>query len=245
MTVIHVPDTFPLLKTAATDAFDVTITDPPFTSRVQKNLVSGTLAKKGGGVPKYELPFDPITDFGFVLDLLRVTKRWVIIKCSLESFGLLEQAVGESRYYRSAIWYKPNSMGQLTRDRPGTACEGIACMHKVTTYPVTWNGYGSWGIWKCNGTRGKKDRHPNEMPVDLCLKLVALFSHRWESVFDPFSGSAAIGEACTRLGRSYTGWEFDEFWVGRSKERLKSVNGFTTDTEALSLCKMNGKEVNE
>lgn len=240
MTVIHVPDSFPLFKTTATDAFDVTITDPPFPEYVQENLCSGTKVKKGGGVPKYNLPFPPIEDYAFILDLLRITKRWVIIKCPVEAFGDIRRLVG-SAYQRGAIWYKPNSMGQLTTDRPGTPFEGIACLHKETKYPQAWNGYGSWGMWRCNSTRGKEDKHPNEMPVDLCLKLVALFSHRWESIFDPFAGSGAIGEASKRLGRTYTGWDNDEHWVGRARERLSTVNGNTENAEALALCKMKGE----
>jgi hypothetical protein len=241
--VLHIPDSFALFKTSGDNLFDVTITDPPFPERVQTNMCSGTLAKPGGGVPKYELPFDPLSDYTFVLDLLRMTRRWVIIKCSVEAFGEFRRVVGDSQYQRSAIWYKPNSMGQLTRDRPGTACEGIACMHKVTKFPQSWNGYGSWGMWKCNGTRGKPDRHPNEMPLDLCLKLVALFSQPWEGIFDPFAGSGAIGEAAKRLGREYyTGWDNDEHWVARANERLVTVNGTTSQAEALSLCKMKGEE---
>ncbi len=45
-------------------------------------------------------------------------------------------------------------MGQLTADRPATSYEGIALFHP-TDLKKRWNGRGSYGIWNCNGTRGK------------------------------------------------------------------------------------------
>jgi site-specific DNA-methyltransferase (adenine-specific) len=133
-------------------------------------------------------------------------------------------------------------MGQLTADRPATAFEGIAWLHSAER-KKRWNGKGSYGIWSCNGTRGKKGRHPNEKPIDLALKLVALASERGETVFDPFCGSAAIGEACVRLGRGYLGLDFDAGWVAKARARLEGPLAPVTDAEALSLCAMWGRKV--
>ena len=138
-----------------------------------------------------------------------------------------------------------NSMGQLTADRPATAYEGIAILHgtKAAGHPKKrWNGRGSYGIWRCNGTRGKKGRHPNEKPLDLCLKLVALFSERGETVFDPFCGSGAIGEACLILGRNYIGLDNDPAWVEKADVRMALVHRRMADEEALMLCSMKGAD---
>lgn len=234
-----VTDSFEVLKKIQTGEFDVTITDPPFSAHVHANLCSGSLVGKKS-VPKYELAFDPLAEYTWAKELVRVTRRWALVCCSVEDFGRFEMAVGRPDYVRSGIWYKPNAMGQLTADRPATSYEGVAIMY-APTRKKRWNGRGSYGIWKCNGTRGKTDRHPNEKPLDLALKWVALFSDRGETVFDPFCGSGAFGEAALLLGRNYVGWDNDSKWVRRASERCSAASasfGEFTDENALALCYM-------
>jgi site-specific DNA-methyltransferase (adenine-specific) len=230
-------DSFARLSKIETGAYDVTITDPPFSAHVHANLCSGSLVGKKS-VPKYELAFAALNDYAWAKELVRVTKRWVLVCCSVEDFGRFEAAVGRPDYVRSGIWYKPNAMGQLTADRPATSYEGVAIMH-CPTRKKKWNGKGSYGIWKCNGTRGKKDRHPNEKPLDLAMKWTALFSDRGETVFDPFCGSGAFGEAALLLGRNYVGWDNELSWVKRASERCAAtVFDSCGDEAALALCRM-------
>jgi site-specific DNA-methyltransferase (adenine-specific) len=240
----HTSNSFEFLKSLPDDSVDVTITDPPYNAHVHNNLRSGSLVGNGG-IPKYELTFDPISNFDFVKDLVRVTRRWVVVFCALEDLGRMSDALPES-YIRGCVWGKKNSMGQLTGDRPATAFEGIALFHKPKpAVKKRWNGRGSYGIWSCAGTRGKKGRHPNEKPVALASKLIALFSERGETVFDPFCGSAAIGEAAISLDRNYAGLDFDPEWVGKANERLSTFSGQLSDEVALGLCKMWAKEIDE
>lgn len=146
-----------------------------------------------------------------------------------------------------------NSMGQLTGDRPATAYEGVGILHRLNL-KKRWNGRGSYGIWRtehdvgdpaiwsCNGTRGLKGRHPNEKPIALLLKLVALFSERGETVFDPFCGSGAVGEACVRLGRNYVGLDSDPAWADKARARVARTDlAPVTDAEALAMCATWGK----
>lgn len=241
--VLHCPDSFAFLRGMVSDAVDVIVTDPPYPEHVQSNMCSGSLVGTKS-VPKYELGFEALADKQreHLAECVRIAKRWSLIFCSVEDFGLYRALVGPA-YVRGGIWYKSNAMGQLTGDRPAAAYEGVACLHRAGAAKY-WNGRGSYGIWRCNGTRGKKDRHPNEKPLNLCLKLVALFTERGETVFDPFCGSGAIGEACLRLGRNYVGLDSDISWVGKSMARLLDVEaevavaGGITDEDALTLCNM-------
>jgi DNA modification methylase len=236
--VLHCPDSFDFLHGSGEKVFDVVITDPPYPEHVQENMRSGSIKK---GIPKYELDFSPLTTSQHVWlkDALRLTRRWVISFCVLESFGRFQDLLGKE-YVRGCVWCKPNSMGQLTADRPAAAYEGITCAHPLTT-KKRWNGKGSYGIWSANGTRGKKGRHPNEKPINLCLKLVSLFSERGETIFDPFCGSAAIGEAALLLGRNYIGLDQNTEWVDKANERLKNIEfGKMSDEYALGLCRLWG-----
>jgi hypothetical protein len=238
------------LKTLGQSEVDVLISDPPYSEHVQSNLCSGSLVGTKA-VPKYELPFAPLKDYAWLEGAIRMTKRWVISFCDVEAFGLIK-GVRPDEYIRGGIWYKSNAMGQLTADRPATAYEGIACLHgrKDDGHPKKqWNGRGSYGIWRCNGTRGKKGRHLNEKPLDLCLKLVALFSNRGETVFDPFCGSGAIGEACVLLGRNYIGLDNSQEWVEKARNRVigipDNLAGTYPDAVALTLCSMRGEDPEE
>ncbi len=240
--VFHCADSFAFLSGAQRDSVDVILTDPPYNDEVQSNLCSGSLVGTKS-VPKYELDFPALSRHQgatWLADAMRIARRWVISFCSLEEFGRYQDAFGKA-YVRGAVWAKSNAMGQLTGDRPATAYEGVACLHRLDT-KKRWNGRGSYGIWSCNGTRGKKGRHPNEKPVDLALKLVALFSDRGETVFDPFCGSGAIGEACVRLGRGYIGLDMSQEWVEKSRARLAGPLEPVTDEQALGLCAMWGRK---
>lgn len=244
-----IPDAWPALAGMPDLQTDVIITDPPYPKAVQENMCSGSLVGTKS-VPKYDLPFDPLTAEQtrmIATHFPRLAKRWALVFCSLESFGQF-QAFNPAAYVRGGVWYKSNATGQLTADRPATAFEGIAWLHgprDAGHEKKRWNGKGSYGIWRCNGTRGVKGRHPNEKPLDLCLKLVALASERGETVLDPFCGSGAIGHACVLLGRHYIGLDNDPIWSERARVRLKAVEshwGEVSDQTALQLCSMRGDD---
>ncbi len=257
-------DSFAALATFEGLSVDAVITDPPFSAHVHENMCSGTLLQEhidsgaGGSVPKKELEFDPLVAYGFAAHMVRVSRRWVVSFCAVEDFGNYREAVRlpgkkpHSQWVRGGIWYKPNSMGQLTADRPAAAYEGIAIMHRAGK--KIWNGRGSYAYWQaeseefpseeshfvCNGTRGEKERHDNQKPLALCLELVAKFSNRGETVLDPFMGSGRIGEACMMLGRNYIGLDRDPLWVARARVRLENALaigfGAVSDDACLKLC---------
>lgn len=234
--ITKVNNSFADMEMLDDSVFDITLTDPPYPDHVQSNLCSGSLVGTKS-VPKYELSFAALNpaQYSWLEDAMHISKRWVLSFCAVESFGHFQAMYGRS-YIRGGIWTKPNAMGQLTADRPATCYEGIACMHRMDA-KKRWNGRGGYGVWSCNGTRGKKGRHPNEKPIDLCMKLVSLFSDRGETVFDPFCGSSAIGEACVRLGRNYVGWDNSQEWVDKSIARLSANLEPVTDEFALGLCR--------
>lgn len=259
----HCPDSFAFIASLPADSIDVTITDPPFSAHVQDNQVSGTSMKKwvngeiqSSGIPKLTLPFAPLSAYTFAADLVQASRRWSVVWCAVEDFGEFKRAVTrttpragksdvvECDWVRGGLWGKPNACGQLTGDRPAACYEGIAIMHGPTK--KTWNGRGSYGLWICNGTRGEKNRHPNQKPLDLCLKLVALFSNRGETVFDPFCGSGRIGEACAMLGRSYLGLDSDPTWVQVANSRFEAGLQLPMDDEtALAKCRFKKADILE
>lgn len=69
------------------------------------------------------------------------------------------------------------------------------------------------------------DRPPNGHPCSRALIhqewLVKWFSDEWETVLDPFMGSATVGEACIRLGRRFIGIEVNPEYFAIAEERMK------------------------
>jgi site-specific DNA-methyltransferase (adenine-specific) len=238
--VIHyVEDSFALIERLRPQSFDHVITDPPFDAHTQSNMMSGTT------LAKVDLKFAPVEGYAFARTLRDLAKRWTVVKCAVEAFTDIKREVGDKAYARSAIWYKPNSMGQITGDRPANACEGLAVFHSLTERK-RWNCNGAFGFYKCNGTRGERDRHPNQMPLDLCLRLVASFTEIGESILDPWAGSGRIGEAALLLGREYVGFDFDREWVERGNARLaRAAGAFASVKEeyAKALCSARKEEV--
>lgn len=260
-----VNDSFAAIKSIGDCTFDHTITDPPYTPRVHKSMRSGS--RPGSkSVPNAAPAYAPLPDglagsarhvayaplapgYEWIGDLLRVSKRWVIAFCALESLGHIEERYPDE-YVRGGVWLKPNSMGQLTGDRPAAAYEGIAILHRKGR--KAWNGRGSFGVWRHNSTRGEDrctcdggdgcqcpKRHPQQKPLDLCLALVSLFTDVGETIFDPFAGSARIGQAAMLLDRHYLGFDSDPYWVAEGARRVEHARTLppVDDEIARRLCR--------
>lgn len=219
-------DAFELVRSLPDACVDAVITDPPYDTHVHSK--HGHRDTRNGFRDSEAIPFEELSDYSIVRELLRVSRGWVLCFCSLEQFGAYREACptredGRSDYMRSGLWIKPNGIPQFTGDRPATAGEGLACM-----YPRSfegrdapwWNGKGKHGLWTCNKRPGARQIHPTEKPVDLCAELVADFTKPGDLILDPFGGSGAIGVAALRKGRRYVGNDREEKWVEIQKKRL-------------------------
>ncbi len=200
-------------------AFSVTICDPPYSEQVHKTGILGFRRPPKGAAGKVhhaKIGFDPLTSYDFVTELVRVTRRWVLLFCALEQIGAYKEAAGKS-YVRSGIYRRGNATPQITGDRPGQACEGIVILHRPGR--KRWNGGGSAAFWSAN--RDPMERvHVTQKPTRLMLDLVGQFSDPGEVIFDPYAGSCTTGVAALRLGRSFVGCERDTDAAQVGRERL-------------------------
>ena len=84
-----------------------------------------------------------------------------------------------------------------------------------------WNQYFS-GHWKFPGE--KKGGHLAAFPEELPRRLIRMFSFEGDTVLDPFLGSGTTTLAAGRLGRNSIGYEINEQFLPRIREKLGLTN---------------------
>ena len=89
----------------------------------------------------------------------------------------------------------------------------------------TWERY-SISIWSITKTPEEaKFKHPAMFPVELCKRLIEIYTKVGETVLDPFMGSGSTLVAAKRLGRKGIGFDINPEFVNLAKERLSSITG--------------------
>lgn len=209
--VVYHADCLSILPKIPAGAIDLVLTDPPYDEKTHSG------ARYGFRETSSIIPFSPLSDFGFLAELLRVSQSWILCFCALEMFGDYKRASGQS-WVRAGFWRRSDGVPQFTGDRPGQPGEGIAIMHGPTV--KRWNGNGKHGYWVCGIER--TDRcHPTQKPLILMRELLSDFSNDNDLILDPFLGSGTTAVAAKQLGRKFIGIEIEEKYCRIAVDRLR------------------------
>lgn len=205
---------------------DHTISDPPYSGHVHKNMIHiGNRVDEGfRGRHTTELEFDPLTVdtmVEYATEIIRVTKGWVILFCAAEQVTDWKRALeyAGAAWKRACIWYKPDAQPQLTGDRPGQGFENI-CAAYATIGRSKWNAGGKLGVYKCPIPRGEKRTHPTEKPIGLMKQLIEDFTQPGELILDPFSGTGSTHVAAIQKQRRSIGYEINPQYVEIANLRI-------------------------
>ena len=79
------------------------------------------------------------------------------------------------------------------------------------------------GLWEISAESKKRIGHPAPYPVELCSRLIQMFSFKNDLVVDPFCGSGTTCVSAKLLDRKYVGFDLSENYISISKKRLDSV----------------------
>lgn len=259
-------DAFELLGRLSDGSVDHVITDPPYTARSTKartNRRAAAATGTGGdaGIAAGVGAWDAAILAEFARECLRVSRRWVIIFCELESLGTFAAMPG---FIRSGIWDR-HSTPQITGDRPAQPAEGLAFLHAdpagvppcehcgceglIEDVPCgmallhregrkRWNGGGKRGIWRHPVTRGAQRLHPAQKPGNLILDLVNDFTDPGDSVLDPCCGVGTIPVVADGAGRRGVGFDASAVWAARAALRAAGDPGWCaplSDAERAAL----------
>jgi DNA modification methylase len=109
----------------------------------------------------------------------------------------------------------------------------------------TWLKY-SISVWSIAKTPEEaKLSHPAMFPLELCERLIKIYTRVGDVVLDPFMGSGSVLVAAKKLGRKGIGFEIVPEYVELAKKRLQSIEplksrallAFTQDIKKLEEIK--------
>jgi len=84
----------------------------------------------------------------------------------------------------------------------------------------TWERY-SISVWDITKTRAEAQmRHPAVFPLELCDRLLRVYTRKGDVVLDPFAGSGSVIAAAVRLGRKAIAFEISPDYVRLIKSRV-------------------------
>lgn len=85
------------------------------------------------------------------------------------------------------------------------------------------NGMRDGCVWRHPMIPADTAEHICRKPVDLMVRLIERFTQRDDTVFDPFMGSGATGEACLATDRGFIGIEIDPTHFATAKRRIQAA----------------------
>lgn len=161
---------------------------------------------------RYPIPYDIhplLVDMGweFIDDIL-----WVKPEASVKN------RVAGFEQHRKPLAYKPNAR---------TEC--IMVYRKATDKLLDWNmrcypdctveaskvrgRYETSNVWNIDPTYDKT--HTAVFPIELCKRVIELYSYIGDLVFDPFGGSGTFGRAAIQLNRRFLLTEIKQEYIAR------------------------------
>lgn len=215
------------MKSLGAKSIDHLISDPPYEDSAHHDQVAARRAQRNRhleSVEKQELSFEPLTDETrvlYALEMVRVTRGWVLVFCQAEAVGKWKAALeyAGATYKRTCAWVKPNAMPQFSGDRPGQGYEQFVCAWCSPGRSV-WNGGGKIGLYFHAIPRGNDRYHETQKPFGLMAEMIEDFTNPGQIILDPFAGSGTTLIAAKALGRRFLGIEQNPEYAKIANERI-------------------------
>jgi DNA modification methylase len=89
-------------------------------------------------------------------------------------------------------------------------------------------------LWQISPESATRVGHPAPFPVELPKRLIELYTYEDDLVLDPFIGSGSTAIAAVRTRRSFLGFDTDEAYVVKARERI--------DRERIAIAQVQRKD---
>jgi len=227
-------------------SIDVTIVDCPYSEHVHTRSRRGaTGCANDGESGNGRTSFNRVRDLGFASitpkeiaalakEYARLTRRWVLSFCDVESVHLWRDAFTAAGLepIRVGAWIKVGATPSFVGDRPAVGYEAIVIAHRRGR--KRWNGGGRHALWTfpivLERGNGEHRVHTTQKPEALLAALVFDFSDPGETILDSHAGSGTCGVVAKRMGRSFVGWEIQPKYHAIASARIAGA------TEQPELC---------
>jgi DNA modification methylase len=212
---------------------DACIADPPYEAEAHTfgRRTNGRAAVNGVYAREMEVnvldfaPMDSGSRSTVSREFARLARGWILVFCQAEAVSLWRDSLegGGAKYKRPMIWVKPDSLPQMSGDRPAMGYESIVAAWGGEGRSK-WNGGGKRGVFTFNkGESAGRNEHQTQKPVLLMNELVSLFTQPANVILDPFMGSGTTGVACMNLGRKFIGIEIEPKYFAIACERVENA----------------------
>ncbi len=206
-------DCFDLLKQLPNKSVDVSFTSPPYNRKRND---------------KYEWYDDQIKNYfnflvGFTDELLRVTKRHVIVNVQ-KNFYQKKDVFKYIGHYANEIveiiiWEKSNPMPasghNITNAYEFFIILGNHALKSNTTYTKN--------IITTSVNSNMPKEHKAVMKKEVCEWFIEKFTKPGDIVLDPFIGVGTTARVCAEQNRHYIGYELNEIYYQMAYENLKGA----------------------
>ena len=198
---------------------DALIADPPYSKRTHVGR------RTGSEVRQSSIDYDHLTEEQ-VTEIAEFwhtrTRRWAILSCDHETWGLHEAAWAKVGWYtfHPIPWCKPDAAPRMSGDGPASGVEWL-----MVARPKHVERGGSrppFYIESTASTRGNGGvpGFPGAKPVQLMRRIICDYTEHGQTVCDPFSGTGTTGVAARREGRLFVGCEMRREVYEAAAERL-------------------------
>jgi len=201
-------DCMEMLKSFATNQFDLAICDPPYGINIEKNQQTYNKNKtvsNGGKWKEYKIKeWDNVIPTKEYFDeLKRVSKNQIIWGGNyfLDHLGKTKCMLIWDKIQR--VYLADGEIAWTSLDKPMK----VFRYSKIDAY--------------VNDLRGDEKIHPTQNPIKLYEWMIENYTKEGESILDTHLGSGSSAIASFKMNRNFTGIEIDKEYYDESVERFK------------------------
>jgi hypothetical protein len=176
------------------------------------------------GLP-WDKPFDPLEEI-YAIDTMLSKNGTVAVFGNGSDFAIKRDSefIKYFDFCYKWYWIKSRKGSHLhCKSKPLSQVEEIS-IFKRKREKFTFNSGVVTNILEYDSCKVVGKIHPCQKPINLCKRIIEVYTNRGEYVLDICSGSGSILQAAKLIGRNFIGIESDETYFKDSEHRLRTKN---------------------
>jgi DNA modification methylase len=174
---------------------------------------------------QWDKPFNPIEEIELIDTMLSKNGTVAIFGNGLD-FALKRDAefIKYFNFCYKWYWIKSRKGSHLHSSvKPLSQVEEISIFKRKNSN-FTFNSGVVTNILEYDSTKVLGKIHPCQKPIELCKRIIEIYTNVGDYVLDICSGSGSIPQAARLIGRNFIGIESDKVYFQDSEHRLRTKN---------------------